>query len=112
MSVSLVRATGVMMPFSSRVLAGGVVGIVANKLVERYRKPAILLNQSENGILRGSARSVEGLHITEAIIAKRAIDSRRIATRRGRGGKSRRVDWEWDDENLWSLPSVYRCDSA
>jgi len=38
---------------------GGVVGIVANKLVERYRKPAILLNQSENGILRGSARSVE-----------------------------------------------------
>ena len=33
---------------------GGVVGIVANKLVERYRKPAILLNRSENGILRGS----------------------------------------------------------
>jgi single-stranded-DNA-specific exonuclease len=46
---------------------GGVIGIVANKLVERYRKPAILLNQSEDGILRGSARSVEGLHITEAI---------------------------------------------
>jgi single-stranded-DNA-specific exonuclease len=50
---------------------GGVVGIVANKLVERYRKPAILLNQSENGILRGSARSVEGLHITEAITTQK-----------------------------------------
>lgn len=52
---------------------GGVVGIVANKLVERYRKPAILLNQSENGILRGSARSVEGLHITEAITTQKEL---------------------------------------
>ncbi len=50
---------------------GGVVGIVANKLVERYRKPAMLLNQSENGILRGSARSIEGLHITEAITTQK-----------------------------------------
>ena len=52
---------------------GGVVGIVANKLVDRYRKPAILLNQSENGILRGSARSIEGLHITEAITTQKDI---------------------------------------
>jgi single-stranded-DNA-specific exonuclease len=52
---------------------GGVVGIVANKLVERYRKPTILMNQSENGILRGSARSVEGLHITEAIAAQKDL---------------------------------------
>jgi single-stranded-DNA-specific exonuclease len=52
---------------------GGVVGIVANKLVERYRKPAILLNQSESGILRGSARSVEGLHITEAITTQKNL---------------------------------------
>jgi single-stranded-DNA-specific exonuclease len=52
---------------------GGVVGIVANKLVERYRKPAMLLNQSENGILRGSARSIEGLHITEAIATQKNL---------------------------------------
>jgi single-stranded-DNA-specific exonuclease len=52
---------------------GGVVGIVANKLVERYHKPAILMNQSEDGILRGSARSVEGLHITEAISTQREL---------------------------------------
>ena len=48
---------------------GGVVGIVANRLVERYHKPAFLLTEGEDGILRGSARSVEGLHITEAITA-------------------------------------------
>lgn len=52
---------------------GGVVGIVANKLVERYRKPAILLNQSEDGTLRGSARSVEGLNITEAITTQKDL---------------------------------------
>jgi len=52
---------------------GGVVGIVANKLVERYHKPAILLTQSTDGILRGSARSVEGLHITEAIATQKDI---------------------------------------
>ena len=52
---------------------GGVVGIVANKLVERYHKPAILLNESEDGIMRGSARSIEGLHITEAITTQKNI---------------------------------------
>lgn len=46
---------------------GGVVGIVANRLVDRYHKPAILLTGSDDDILRGSARSIEGLHITEAI---------------------------------------------
>lgn len=51
--------------------AGGVVGIVANKLVERYHKPAILLNESDDGILRGSARSIEGLHITDAIATQK-----------------------------------------
>ncbi|MFZ5911930.1 MAG: single-stranded-DNA-specific exonuclease RecJ [Chloroflexota bacterium] len=52
---------------------GGVVGIVANKLVERYHKPALLLTESEDGILRGSARSVEGLHITTAIATQKDI---------------------------------------
>ncbi|MEW6402498.1 MAG: single-stranded-DNA-specific exonuclease RecJ [Chloroflexota bacterium] len=52
---------------------GGVVGIVANRLVDRYHKPAMLLTESEDGILRGSARSVEGLHITEAITANKDL---------------------------------------
>jgi len=52
---------------------GGVVGIVANRLVDRYHKPALLLTESGDGILRGSARSVEGLHITEAITANKDL---------------------------------------
>jgi single-stranded-DNA-specific exonuclease len=46
---------------------GGVVGIVASRLKERYNKPVILFNTPEDGPARGSARSIEGLHITEAI---------------------------------------------
>jgi len=52
---------------------GGVVGIVANKLVNRYHKPALLLTESDDGILRGSARSIEGLHIAEAIASQKDI---------------------------------------
>lgn len=52
---------------------GGVVGIVANRLVDRYHKPALLLTESEDGIVRGSARSVEGLHITEAIATQKDL---------------------------------------
>lgn len=46
---------------------GGVVGIVASRLVERYGKPVILLNEGADGIARGSARSVPGINITAAI---------------------------------------------
>jgi len=52
---------------------GGVVGIVANRLKERYNKPVILLNTAEGEPARGSARSVEGLHITEAIAAQKDL---------------------------------------
>ncbi|HEY5984510.1 MAG TPA: single-stranded-DNA-specific exonuclease RecJ [Anaerolineales bacterium] len=45
----------------------GVLGIVASRLVERYGKPVILLSRGEDGVWRGSARSIDGIHITEAI---------------------------------------------
>ncbi|MEG0541808.1 MAG: single-stranded-DNA-specific exonuclease RecJ, partial [Angelakisella sp.] len=47
----------------------GVIGITAARLVERYRKPCIVLTQMEDGELRGSARSVEGYSIIDAIHA-------------------------------------------
>jgi len=45
----------------------GVIGIVANRLVEQYHRPAILIAISPEGLGHGSARSVEGCHITEAL---------------------------------------------
>jgi single-stranded-DNA-specific exonuclease len=52
---------------------GGVLGIVASKLVERYQKPAIVMSLTADGELRGSARSIEGLHITQAIAECREL---------------------------------------
>ncbi len=72
---------------------GGVVGIVANKLVDRYHKPAILLNESEDGIMRGSARSIEGLHITEAIASQKDI-------LRGFGGHPMAAGMAFDADKL------------
>jgi single-stranded-DNA-specific exonuclease len=45
----------------------GVVGIVASRLEDRYKKPVVLLTVSDDGMARGSARSVEGCDISKAI---------------------------------------------
>ena len=44
----------------------GVVGIVASRLVEAFYKPTIVLTKS-NGFITGSARSVQGFDLYEAI---------------------------------------------
>ena len=44
----------------------GVVGIVASRLTENYYRPTIVLTESK-GYLTGSARSVEGFNIYDAI---------------------------------------------
>jgi single-stranded-DNA-specific exonuclease len=46
----------------------GVIGIVASRLVEQFVRPTILLT-TVNGVAKGSARSVDGVNIYEAIRA-------------------------------------------
>ena len=42
----------------------GVVGIVASRLTEKYYRPSIVLSiDSETGIAKGSARSIEGFNM-------------------------------------------------
>jgi single-stranded-DNA-specific exonuclease len=45
----------------------GILGIVANRIVEQFQKPVILLTGNEKQGLRGSARSIESVNIIEAI---------------------------------------------
>lgn len=45
----------------------GVLGLVANKVVERTHKPTIVLTKGENGQLKGSGRSIEGFNIFDAL---------------------------------------------
>jgi single-stranded-DNA-specific exonuclease len=45
----------------------GVVGIVAARLVDRFYRPAFVMAIDENGVARGSARSIGGLALHEAL---------------------------------------------
>lgn len=45
----------------------GVVGIVASRLVEAFYKPTIVFTQSQEGLVTGSARSVHGFDLYDAI---------------------------------------------
>lgn len=47
----------------------GVVGIVAARLKERTHRPVIAFARAGDGLLRGSARSVPGLHVRDALEA-------------------------------------------
>ena len=53
----------------------GVVGIVASKLAEKWQKP-VLLAQVLDSKIKGSARSVPGFNIVEALRAHEALLSR------------------------------------
>jgi single-stranded-DNA-specific exonuclease len=46
----------------------GVVGLVASRLVERFHRPAFVFAPGgDDGLWRGSARSIPGLHLRDAI---------------------------------------------
>ena len=45
----------------------GVIGILASRLKDRLRRPVIAFAPAEDGTVKGSARSVEGVHVRDAI---------------------------------------------
>ena len=49
----------------------GVLGILASRVVDRTRRPAIILTE-ENGDAHGSGRSIEGFHLLDALTAVHA----------------------------------------
>ncbi|KAA3634525.1 MAG: single-stranded-DNA-specific exonuclease RecJ [Calditrichaeota bacterium] len=45
----------------------GVIGIVASRLVEKYHLPTVMISVSDEGEGKGSARSIPGFHLCEAL---------------------------------------------
>lgn len=45
----------------------GVIGILASRIKEKAHRPVIAMAADDNGLLKGSARSVPGLHIRDAL---------------------------------------------
>ena len=45
----------------------GIIGIVASRLVDKFRKPTIVLGRNEDGTYKGSCRSIEGISIEKVL---------------------------------------------
>jgi single-stranded-DNA-specific exonuclease len=45
----------------------GVIGILASRLKDKYHRPTIIFAKSSNGEIKGSGRSIHGLHIRDAL---------------------------------------------
>jgi single-stranded-DNA-specific exonuclease len=52
----------------------GVVGLVASRVKERLRRPVVAFAAVDAGMLRGSARSIAGVHIRDVFDAMAAAD--------------------------------------
>lgn len=45
----------------------GIVGIVASKVKEKYHRPSIVFAEAEDGVLKGSGRSISGIHLRDIL---------------------------------------------
>jgi single-stranded-DNA-specific exonuclease len=54
----------------------GVVGLVASRIKDRLRRPVIAFARADERLLRGSARSISGVHIRDVLDAVAARDPR------------------------------------
>jgi single-stranded-DNA-specific exonuclease len=78
---------------------GGIVGIVANRLVEQYDRPVVLFSLSDD-MARGSARSVAGCDITAAI---KRVDAEDPSLITNYGGHTMAAGMGLPEENLPKL---------
>ncbi|MDF7639049.1 single-stranded-DNA-specific exonuclease RecJ [Lactobacillus sp. ESL0791] len=46
----------------------GVLGLVANKIVEKLHKPTIVLTKNDTGEIKGSGRSIPGFNLFDALV--------------------------------------------
>jgi len=52
---------------NSKEWSPGIIGLVAGKIADHHYRPTIIFSETEEGTFRGSARSVVGFNIVEAI---------------------------------------------
>ena len=45
----------------------GVIGILASRMKEKYSRPTIIFALDESGLLKGSGRSISGLHLRDTL---------------------------------------------
>ena len=66
---ALAQADAPLVIVSGRGWHPGVVGIVASRLKERFGRPALVIGEDEDGIGKGSGRSISGVDLGAAVLA-------------------------------------------
>ena len=53
----------------------GVVGIIASRIKDQWNRPVIVFAQTDDGLLKGSGRSIKGFHLRDALdnVAKKHL---------------------------------------
>ncbi|HHW4680495.1 MAG TPA: single-stranded-DNA-specific exonuclease RecJ [Xylella taiwanensis] len=85
----------------------GVIGLVASKLKDKLHRPVVALAPAEPGgtLLRGSARSIPGLHIRDVLAA---LDSRHPGVIQKFGGHAMAAGLTLDGEALPAFERAFR----
>jgi single-stranded-DNA-specific exonuclease len=73
MGLDEIAATGCSLVVHQAEWHAGVVGILASRLRERFHRPVFAFARDNNGLLKGSGRSIPALHLRDALdlVAKR-----------------------------------------
>nr|WP_205527317.1 single-stranded-DNA-specific exonuclease RecJ [Solimonas sp. K1W22B-7] len=83
----------------------GIVGLVASKIKERRHRPAIAFARAqEAGVLKGSARSIDGLHVRDALAA---IDARHPGLIGRFGGHAMAAGLSLPEANLTAFSDAF-----
>lgn len=83
----------------------GVMGIIAGRIRERYYKPTLVVTKVENGLLKGSGRSIDGVNIYEEMKACQDLLE-------GFGGHANACGFSIKEENLEALRQALNASMA
>jgi single-stranded-DNA-specific exonuclease len=85
----------------------GVTGILAARIRERYHRPVIAFGEADDGRLRGSARSLDGLHMRDLIAA---VDGRHPGLIERFGGHAMAAGLTLDAEALEAFRAAFEAE--
>ncbi len=87
----------------------GVVGILAGRVRERFHRPVVAFARGTDGLLKGSARSVPGLHIRDALAA---VEARHPGLMRRFGGHAMAAGLTLEPKHLEPFGAALRTEVA
>lgn len=82
----------------------GVIGILASRIKERFHRPVIAFAKADNGEIKGSARSIKGLNIRDALDL---VDKGNSSLIKKFGGHAMAAGLSMDEDNFDEFKSSF-----